>query len=697
MRLQRLWSWMAGSEARQATNRPRKTRFTPRLTTLEDLTLPNGYIAAGAGAGAPPLVAIRVDIRDALQIDPFGTFYAFNPGFRGGVRVTTGNFDGDYQTPDSLVVGAGPGGGPHIIIYNMQQDPATGLITVAGIRDQFMAYDPRFTGGVHLTTGDLDGDGRAELIVTPDVGGGPNVRIFKVGPTGKFYLALQFMAFDPGFRGGVTAASGQGYNTPVEVRQVLNAQLPAGPSGIPASNFSVVPYVNSPRPGLNTADPFFDFPLVGGMNLFDPADPSNPFPGPSNTIQTQNPLTFFPYVTVGSGTLQYLSGNLLNNYGNVAYEPNEVDLVPPIHQVPPEQPLVFASWSAMSMHPPDFNFVPSRVYGPFVQIAPAQNNNPPILTRLKPSSGQVNFRNQLVLGAGPGGGPHVKVFDFVADAQGFLHINNQIGFMAMDPTFRGGVDVAIGSFVDLPTPTFDPTTDKEVVRPDTTSAQITALTFPYTRETYRQFTAQILVTPASGGGQAVVWSDFNPDVFDPTTGSFAPARRTSIMQLDLRPTLLDTTTTLNPLDPLNGFMDSQDVTTFSNAIDPQFRGQVLSTWSALKFAGSAQGVDFLGQRDNVARAQMVFAAGANPGNGASRGSHVRIFDKLGPNPFGLPVAPNGNSSHDPVDDFFAFTQGMFPNGLSGISFGFGTLPTPTRDVVELSPITVNTVTDPILV
>src|SRR5581483_3065839 len=164
-----------------------------------------------------------------------------------------------------------------------------------------------------------------------------------------------------------------------------------------------------------------------------------------------------------------------------------VDLVPPIHQVPPEEPLVFASWPAMAMHPPDFNYVPDRVYGPVVQIAPAQNNQPPILTRLEPSSGQANFRNQLVLGAGPGGGPHVKVFDFVADAAGFLHINNQIGFMAMDPSFRGGVDVAIGSFVDLPTPSIDFNTQKPVVVPDTTSQQVTALTFPYTRETYRQF------------------------------------------------------------------------------------------------------------------------------------------------------------------------------------------------------------------
>jgi hypothetical protein len=666
-----------------------------------------------------------VDIRDSLQQNPFGAlnplgqpqppqsdgktdytsqiFMPYNAGFRGGVRVTTGNFDGDYTTPDSLVTGPGPGGSPHIIVWRMQQD-SQGRITVAGIQDQFMAYDPRFIGGVHITTGDLDGDGKAELIVAPDAGGGPHVKIYKLGANGHFYVAAQFMAYDPGFQGGVNVASGQGYSTPVQVQQVVNAQLPANASGNPASNFSVVPYVNGQqRPGLNLANPALDFPLVGGMGLFDPANPLDPFPGPSNVIATRNPLTFFPYVTVGSSTIQYLSGNLLNNYGNVAYAPNVVDLVPPIHQVPPEEPLVFASWPAMSMHPPDFAYVPDRVYGPFVQTSPAQNNIPPIVTRFTPSSGQVNARNQLILGAGPGGGPHVKVIDFVDGPNGTLVINNQIGFMAFDPSFRGGVNVAIGSFVDLPNPSIDPNTLQPVVRPDNTDPQITAVTFPYTTDTYRQFTAQILATPASGGGQAVVWSDYNPAVFDPTVGTFAPARRTSITQLDLRPTLLDTTivTDTSQFGSLNGFTTTQDVTTF-NAIDPQFRGQVLAGWSGLTFNGSALGTNSLGQPYNAARAQMLFGAGPNPNNGAARGSHVKIYDKLGPNPVGLPFGastsnPAVATSQTPVDDFYAFTSGFFPNGLGGVTFGFGTLANPTRDIITLNPITVNTISDPILV
>ena len=54
------------------------------------------------------------------------------PGFTGAVRVATGDVNGD-GTPD-IITAAGPGGGPHIKVF----DGVTG----ATIRS-FMAYDPR--------------------------------------------------------------------------------------------------------------------------------------------------------------------------------------------------------------------------------------------------------------------------------------------------------------------------------------------------------------------------------------------------------------------------------------------------------------------------------------------------------------------------------------------------------------------------
>src|SRR5207244_3708984 len=192
-------------------------------------------------------------------------FMAYNPSFLGGVHVAAGNFDGDYTTPDSLVTGAGAGGGPHVIIWQTVQDGA-GNITVTGKIDEFIAFDPRFHGGVNVATGDLDGDGKAELIVSAGAGGGPHVKVYKFGTDNRFHLALEFYAYAANFTGGVSIASGQGYQTPVEVRQVLSAQLPTAF----ANTFSITPYTTTPRPGLNLTNPNLDFPLVGGIGVFDP-------------------------------------------------------------------------------------------------------------------------------------------------------------------------------------------------------------------------------------------------------------------------------------------------------------------------------------------------------------------------------------------------------------------------------------------
>jgi hypothetical protein len=281
----------------------------------------------------------------------------------------------------------------------------------------------------------------------------------------------------------------------------------------------------------------------------------------------------------------------------------------------------------------------------------------------------------------------------VNDAGGFRQ-NEMSEFNAFDPTDRNGINVAIGDFVQLPNP--DPFTP--FVRPDTTSPTATQITFPYSTDVYREFSAQIMVTSASGGTQAVVYSDYNP--FND--------RRTSIMDLNLVPTYLNTVTVFDPNNPLNGFQSLRDLTYFGNAIDPQFRGQILGTASSLLFGGSAAAPSAdqfilsppsFNVSLNVAsilgltRSQNVFAAGANPGNGPSRGTSVRIFDNLGPSINGVPNSVNNTDA--PIDQFAAFLSGFFPNGVGGISYGFGQLPMPSFDAIVLAPIAMNTVTNPV--
>jgi len=68
----------------------------------------------------------------------------------------------------------------------------------------FEAYDTSFTGGVRLTMGDVDGDGAEEIVVVPGPGGGPQVRIFDL----EGNLENQFYAFETELRSGLFVASG---------------------------------------------------------------------------------------------------------------------------------------------------------------------------------------------------------------------------------------------------------------------------------------------------------------------------------------------------------------------------------------------------------------------------------------------------------------------------------------------------------
>ncbi len=146
----------------------------------------NQEIISGAGYGGGPQVRI-FDYSGKVKAQ----FFAYDRNFRGGVHVAIGDVDGDGK--EEIITGAGYGGGPHIRIFNDQGD----------LLRQFFAYDRNFCGGVHVAIGDVDGDGKEEIITGAGYGGGPQVRIFDY--SGK--VEGQFFAYDRNFRGGVRVAA----------------------------------------------------------------------------------------------------------------------------------------------------------------------------------------------------------------------------------------------------------------------------------------------------------------------------------------------------------------------------------------------------------------------------------------------------------------------------------------------------------
>lgn len=164
-----------------------------RVTT-GDITLdgvPDLVVAPGPGGGS------RIQVLDGVTGEnvpgSIGNFFAYDPSFTGGVYIACADVTGD-TIPD-VITAAGLGGGPHIKVFN-------GL--TGELFQQFFAFAPDFRGGSTIGAADLTGEGIAEIVVGAGPGGGPHVRVFNAA-TGKQLPGAvgSFYAFDPSDRHGI--------------------------------------------------------------------------------------------------------------------------------------------------------------------------------------------------------------------------------------------------------------------------------------------------------------------------------------------------------------------------------------------------------------------------------------------------------------------------------------------------------------
>jgi len=304
--------------------------------------VPVPAFSVGKGAGSDTLVNLYNTVGGLVR-----SFEAYNSAFRGGVRVATADINGDGVK--DTITAPGPGGGPDIRVF----DGASGAL----IRE-FSAYSPAFTGGVFVAAGDVNGDGRSDIITGAGAGGGPHVEAFS-GINNQ--LLVSIIAYDPSFRGGVSVGAGAVFGiAPVQI--ITGAGVGGGPH---------VRVFNGQTGAVMASFFAFDSTTRFGVNVAGL---------PGTTLGVTSIVTSF-----GKGG-------------------------PPEVRVFSQQFAVQADFLAYSA-----NFLG----GVNVGAAPAGSFG----------------ANAILTGPGPGGGPHVEVFDVGTIPQPTQSI------IAFDPSFLGGVFV----------------------------------------------------------------------------------------------------------------------------------------------------------------------------------------------------------------------------------------------------------------
>lgn len=119
------------------------------------------FITSQASGAALPLVR-RIDAHGNVLSE----FLAYNEYFYGGVRLATGDVDGDGEV--EIVTGPGPSGGPQVRVFKLNGE----------VESQFFAFDETERMGIFVAVADVNNDGIEEILVTQDNGGTGQVKIF---------------------------------------------------------------------------------------------------------------------------------------------------------------------------------------------------------------------------------------------------------------------------------------------------------------------------------------------------------------------------------------------------------------------------------------------------------------------------------------------------------------------------------------
>lgn len=139
---------------------------------------------AASGTGTIKILNSQFQTIKELQVFSGDKFHGLN------FQLADVNNDGVSE----IVSGAVAGDQPFVRVIDFQ----------GKIISSFLAYDINFRGGVNVSAGDVDSDGKVEIVVAPESKSDPTIKIFN--QNGQ--LEREFLAFNKDFKNGINIAVG---------------------------------------------------------------------------------------------------------------------------------------------------------------------------------------------------------------------------------------------------------------------------------------------------------------------------------------------------------------------------------------------------------------------------------------------------------------------------------------------------------
>jgi len=148
--------------------------------------------------------APRVRVKDPASGAVLAEFLAFERNFRGGVQAAMGDLDGDGR-PEIITV-PGPGRVGEVRVFRIDVDADGSPVPVADPGFTLRAFGAHYRDGLVVAAGDFDGDGLSDIAVARATGKG-KVHVYVTRP-GQMERYRSFVPRRDGRLVGITLAAG---------------------------------------------------------------------------------------------------------------------------------------------------------------------------------------------------------------------------------------------------------------------------------------------------------------------------------------------------------------------------------------------------------------------------------------------------------------------------------------------------------